>query len=54
MNLDKFCNKFILVFQKEVADRIIAKDNTKNYGRLSILSSWKLNKKKIFDISPKF
>ncbi len=50
--LNKFYNKFILVFQKEVADRIIAKDNTRNYGRLSILSSWKLNKKKIFDISP--
>ena len=40
----------ILMFQKEVADRIIAKCNTSNYGRLSILSNWKLNVKKICDI----
>ena len=42
----------ILMFQKEVADRIIAKFNTSNYGRLSILSNWKLNIKKICDIKP--
>ena len=44
--------KLILMFQKEVADRILAKDNSKNYGRLSIFSSWKLDIKKIMDISP--
>ena len=44
--------KLIFMFQKEVADRIIAKYNTKNYGRLSIISSWKLNIKKITDIAP--
>ncbi len=43
----------ILMFQKEVADRIIAKSNTSNYGRLSVLSNWKLNIKKICDIKPK-
>jgi len=32
----------ILMFQKEVADRIVAKFNTSAYGRLSILSNWKL------------
>ena len=42
----------ILMFQKEVADRIIAKFNTPNYGRLSILSNWKLNIKKIMDVNP--
>ena len=42
----------ILMFQKEVANRIISKFNTKNYGRLSILSNWKLNIKKIFDVKP--
>tara|TARA_B100001175_G_scaffold303851_1_gene299263 strand:- start:640 stop:1425 length:786 start_codon:yes stop_codon:yes gene_type:complete len=42
----------ILMFQKEVADRIVAKFNTSNYGRLSILSNWKLNVKKICDIKP--
>ena len=40
------------MFQKEVADRIIAKTNTKNYGRLSILSNWKMQIDKIIDIEP--
>ena len=44
--------KLVFMFQKEVADRILAKDNSKNYGRLSIFSSWKLNIKKIMDINP--
>ena len=51
-NLNKIFKKFIFVFQKEVADRIMADENTKNYGRLSIISSWKMNKSKIFNISP--
>ena len=42
----------ILMFQKEVADRIIAKFNTSTYSRLSILSNWKLNVEKICDIKP--
>ena len=45
-------NYLVLMFQKEVADRIIAKSNTSSYGRLSILSNWKLDIKKIFDIKP--
>ena len=32
----------VLMFQKEVADRIIAEINTSNYGRLSIICNWKL------------
>ncbi len=42
----------ILMFQKEVADRIISKVNSKDYGRLSILSEWRLKIEKIIDISP--
>ena len=42
----------ILMFQKEVADRIISQYNSKNYGRLSILTDWKLNVEKIFDVKP--
>tara|TARA_Y100000741_G_scaffold229374_1_gene175221 strand:- start:184 stop:972 length:789 start_codon:yes stop_codon:yes gene_type:complete len=42
----------ILMFQKEVADRIISNLNSSDYGRLSILTNWKLNVKKIFDIKP--
>jgi len=45
-------NELILMFQKEVAERIIADFNTSKYGRLSIISNWKLNIKKICDISP--
>ena len=41
-----------LMFQKEVADRIMANFNTSKYGRLSIISNWKLNIKKICDIKP--
>ena len=52
-NLDKLFSNFIFVFQKEVADRIVAKYNTKEYGRLSILSTWKMEKLKIFDIPPR-
>ena len=39
------------MFQKEVADRIIAKPNTNNYGRLSIISQWKLDIEKLKDIN---
>jgi len=46
------CKKLVLMFQKEVADRIMAKTNSKNYGRLSIISNWRMNIKKEFDISP--
>ena len=42
----------ILMFQKEVADRIISEFNTKNYGRLSILANWKLDITKICDVKP--
>tara|TARA_B100001248_G_scaffold256264_1_gene237065 strand:+ start:6994 stop:7773 length:780 start_codon:yes stop_codon:yes gene_type:complete len=50
---DKFWfNCLILMFQKEVAERIVAKFNTSSYGRLSILANWKLNIKKICDIKP--
>ena len=52
-NLHNTFKKFILMFQKEVADRIIAEVNSKKYGRLAILSSWKLKIEKIMDISPK-
>ena len=52
LNKDFWFDHLILMFQKEVADRIIAKFNTSSYGRLSILSNWKLNIEKICDISP--
>ena len=47
-----YYEKLVFMFQKEVAERIIAKQNTKNYSRISIISQWKLNIRKIKDISP--
>ena len=41
----------IFMFQKEVADRILAKKNTRDFGRLSILCNWRLNIKKHFNVS---
>jgi 16S rRNA (adenine1518-N6/adenine1519-N6)-dimethyltransferase len=52
INKNFWFEHLVLMFQKEVAERIIAEFNTSKYGRLSILSSWKLNIKKIIDIKP--
>jgi 16S rRNA (adenine1518-N6/adenine1519-N6)-dimethyltransferase len=55
LNLDNekfWFRSLILMFQKEVADRIISKFNSSKYGRLSILANWKLEVKKIIDIKP--
>ncbi len=49
---DYWFSDLVLMFQKEVADRIIAQFNSSNYGRLSILANWRLNINKICDISP--
>ena len=52
MGTNVWFDSLVLMFQKEVADRIIAESNTSKYGRLSILSNWKLDIKKIIDIKP--
>ena len=55
LNLDNnefWFKSLILMFQKEVADRIISKFDTSKYGRLTILANWKLNIRKITDIKP--
>jgi 16S rRNA (adenine1518-N6/adenine1519-N6)-dimethyltransferase len=49
----KYINNFdlmTLMFQKEVADRIVAKPGSKQYGRLSILTNWLTKTTKLFDI----
>jgi len=51
-NKNLWFDHLVLMFQKEVADRIISKYNSKNYGRLTVLTNWKLNVKKILDIKP--
>lgn len=48
---DQF-DRLILMFQKEVADRLYAKPSTKSYGKLSVLTQWKSDVKKVFDLDP--
>ncbi len=54
VNLDDnfWFEALVLMFQKEVADRILANNNNSNYGRLSVLTNWKLDINKIIDIKP--
>ena len=40
-----------LMFQKEVAERIVAKPGVKDYGRLSVLCQWRCDAKKLFDVN---
>tara|TARA_B100002019_G_scaffold292471_2_gene315694 strand:- start:1001 stop:1798 length:798 start_codon:yes stop_codon:yes gene_type:complete len=44
-----FFDKMILMFQKEVAERILANQNNKKYGRLSVLVQSRCSVKKLFD-----
>jgi 16S rRNA (adenine1518-N6/adenine1519-N6)-dimethyltransferase len=48
-----FYDQMILMFQKEVAERIIATSNNKKYGRISILTDARLDVKFHFNISKK-
>ena len=45
-------HKFILMFQKEVADRIVARPHSKNYGRLSVKVQWLCKAKPILTLPP--
>jgi 16S rRNA (adenine1518-N6/adenine1519-N6)-dimethyltransferase len=42
----------VLMFQREVAERIVARDNEEAYGRLGVLANWRAETKILFDISP--
>ncbi len=42
-----------LMFQREVAERIVAKPTEKHYGRLAIIAGWRCYSSILFDISPK-
>ena len=52
LKVDPWFSDLILMFQKEVADRIIARENSKHYGRLTILLRSRLNINKISDVKP--
>ncbi len=42
----------VLMFQREVADRIVAQPNSKAYGRLSVLSQWRCDAKIVMNLPP--
>jgi 16S rRNA (adenine1518-N6/adenine1519-N6)-dimethyltransferase len=42
----------VLMFQREVAERIVARENDEAYGRLGVLANWRTETKIMFDISP--
>jgi 16S rRNA (adenine1518-N6/adenine1519-N6)-dimethyltransferase len=43
--------KLIFMFQKEVADKILAKNNTSDYGRLSVITAARLKITNYFNVS---
>ena len=47
-----FWSTLTLMFQKEVAERIIATPGSKSYGRLAILAQWKSNPKIMMELPP--
>ncbi|ACI93471.1 dimethyladenosine transferase [Afipia carboxidovorans OM5] len=42
----------VLMFQREVAERIVATENDEAYGRLGVLANWRAETKILFDIAP--
>jgi 16S rRNA (adenine1518-N6/adenine1519-N6)-dimethyltransferase len=42
----------VLMFQREVAERIVAAPDSKSYGRLAVLAQWRCEPKILFDIAP--
>ena len=52
LNKNLIVSKMILMFQKEVAERILANVHSKDYSRITILSNWRFEIKKITDVKP--
>ncbi|HJW40334.1 MAG TPA: 16S rRNA (adenine(1518)-N(6)/adenine(1519)-N(6))-dimethyltransferase RsmA [Rhizomicrobium sp.] len=46
-----FWSSLMLMFQREVAERIVAKPDTEHYGRLSVIAQWRSTAKILFDVS---
>lgn len=44
-------DSLLLMFQREVAERIVATPGTKAYGRLSVLAGWRTEAKILFDVA---
>jgi 16S rRNA (adenine1518-N6/adenine1519-N6)-dimethyltransferase len=45
-------DEMVLMFQREVAERIVASPGSKTYGRLSVLAGWRTQAKIMFDVAP--
>lgn len=45
-------DRFVLMFQREVADRLTASPGTKTYGRLGVLAQWLCDVERLFDLPP--
>jgi 16S rRNA (adenine1518-N6/adenine1519-N6)-dimethyltransferase len=45
-------DRMVLMFQREVADRIVAPPGGKDYGRLAVLAQWRTTPRRLFDIQP--
>jgi len=45
-------DRLVLMFQREVAERIVAAPDSKSYGRLSVLAGWRSEARILFDIAP--
>lgn len=47
-----FYDQMVLMFQREVAERIVARVGDDAYGRLAVLAGWRTEAKILFDVSP--
>jgi 16S rRNA (adenine1518-N6/adenine1519-N6)-dimethyltransferase len=47
-----YYDRLVLMFQREVAERIVAAPDSKTYGRLSVLAQWRTEPKILFDVNP--
>jgi 16S rRNA (adenine1518-N6/adenine1519-N6)-dimethyltransferase len=47
-----FYDRLALMFQREVAERLVAEPGSRNYGRLSVLAQWRTQPRILFDIAP--
>ena len=43
-------DRLVLMFQREVAERIVAKPRTKDYGRLAVLAQWRTRPRLLFTV----
>lgn len=47
-----FYDRLVLMFQREVAERIVASPGSRTYGRLSVLAQWRTEPKILFEVNP--